>query len=160
MSFTDLKLIKPLILALEKKGYTQPTPIQQQSIPQILDGKDVFGCAQTGTGKTAAFALPILQHLYQNKGTGIAKPGIPKVLVLAPTRELATQINESFSQYGSGLGFRQALIFGGVNQRPQAETIRRGVDIIIACPGRLLDLMNQGYVRLDAIEHFVLDEAD
>ncbi len=158
MSFTDLKLIKPLILALEKKGYTQPTPIQQQSIPQILEGKDIFGCAQTGTGKTAAFALPILQQLHANKGNTASKA--PRALILAPTRELALQISENFLAYGSHLGISHTTIFGGVGQRSQTNALIRGVDIIIATPGRLLDLMNQGFVKLQNIEHFVLDEAD
>jgi ATP-dependent RNA helicase RhlE len=158
MSFTDLKLIKPLILALEKKGYTQPTPIQQQSIPQILDGKDIFGCAQTGTGKTAAFALPILQLLHANKMNTASKA--PRALILAPTRELALQISENFHAYGSHLGISHTTIFGGVGQKSQTNALIRGVDIIIATPGRLLDLMNQGYVKLQNIEHFVLDEAD
>jgi ATP-dependent RNA helicase RhlE len=158
MSFTDLKLIKPLILALEKKGYNLPTPIQQQSIPQILEGKDIFGCAQTGTGKTAAFALPILQLLHANKMNTAGKA--PRALVLAPTRELALQISENFLAYGSHLGLSHTTIFGGVSQRAQTSALIRGVDILIATPGRLLDLMNQGYVKLHNIEHFVLDEAD
>ena len=158
MSFTDLKLIKPLILALEKKGYTQPTPIQQQSIPQILEGKDIFGCAQTGTGKTAAFALPILQQLHANKMKTAGKA--PRALILAPTRELALQISENFLAYGRNLGISHTTIFGGVSQKPQTTALIRGVDIVIATPCRLLDLMNQGYVKLQNIEHFVLDEAD
>ncbi|MFZ4456382.1 MAG: DEAD/DEAH box helicase [Bacteroidales bacterium] len=156
MSFEKLNLAKPLLEALVKKGYTVPTPIQQQSIPHILDGKDIFGCAQTGTGKTAAFALPILQMM-------AAKPSnhrTIRALILAPTRELALQISESFGEYGRNSGLRHTVIFGGVNQNPQINTIRNGVDILIATPGRLLDLMQQNVVKLNAIEYFVLDEAD
>ncbi len=156
MSFEKLNLAKPLLEALVKKGYTVPTPIQQQSIPHILDGKDIFGCAQTGTGKTAAFALPILQLM-------AAKPSnhrAIRALILAPTRELALQISESFGEYGRNSGLRHTVIFGGVNQNPQINTIRNGVDILIATPGRLLDLMQQNVVKLNAIEYFVLDEAD
>ncbi|MEI7676971.1 MAG: DEAD/DEAH box helicase [Bacteroidales bacterium] len=156
MSFEKLNLAKPLLEALVKKGYTVPTPIQQQSIPHILDGKDIFGCAQTGTGKTAAFALPILQLM-------AAKPSnhrTIRALILAPTRELALQISESFGEYGRNSGLRHTVIFGGVNQNPQINTVRNGVDILIATPGRLLDLMQQNVIKLNAIEYFVLDEAD
>ena len=156
MLFENLNLAKPLLAALVKKGYTVPTPIQQQSIPHILDGKDIFGCAQTGTGKTAAFALPILQMM-------AAKPSnrrTIRALILAPTRELALQISESFGEYGRNSGLRHTVVFGGVNQNPQINTIRNGVDILIATPGRLLDLMQQNVVKLNAIEYFVLDEAD
>lgn len=158
MSFNDLKLIKPLIMALDKKGYTAPTPIQQQSIPHVLAGKDLFGCAQTGTGKTAAFALPVLQLLSQKKASTTSRQ--IKALVLAPTRELALQISQSFQDYGKHLQLSHTTIFGGVGQRPQTMALERGVDILVATPGRLLDLMNQGYVKLNGIEHFVLDEAD
>lgn len=158
MTFSELKLIKPLVLALDKKGYTQPTPIQEQSIPHVLAGKDIFGCAQTGTGKTAAFALPILQMLTAKKLTDNSR-GI-KALILAPTRELALQISESFTAYGNQLGISHTTVFGGVNQNKQTMALRRGVDIVVATPGRLLDLMQQGFVKLDTIEHFVLDEAD
>lgn len=158
MTFSELKLIKPLVSALEKKGYTQPTPIQEQSIPHVLAGKDIFGCAQTGTGKTAAFALPILQMLTEKKSTNNSRT--IKALILAPTRELALQISESFSAYGNQLGISHTTVFGGVNQNKQTMALRRGVDIVVATPGRLLDLMQQGFVKLDSIEHFVLDEAD
>lgn len=158
MTFSELKLIKPLVSALEKKGYTQPTPIQEQSIPHVLAGKDIFGCAQTGTGKTAAFALPILQMLTEKKLNNNSRT--IKALILAPTRELALQISESFSAYGNQLGISHTTVFGGVNQNKQTMALRRGVDIVVATPGRLLDLMQQGFVKLDAIEHFVLDEAD
>jgi ATP-dependent RNA helicase RhlE len=158
MTFQNLKLIKPLVLALDKKGYTEPTPIQEQSIPHILAGKDIFGCAQTGTGKTAAFALPILQLLDAKKIEN--KPRVIKALILAPTRELASQISENFLAYGKNLGIAHCTIFGGVSQLSQTTALRRGVDVLVATPGRLLDLMNQGYVKLNNVEHFVLDEAD
>jgi ATP-dependent RNA helicase RhlE len=158
MTFSDLKLIKPLVLALDKKGYTEPTPIQEQSIPHILAGKDIFGCAQTGTGKTAAFALPILQLLDSKKEA--SRTRVIKALILAPTRELALQISENFSEYGRNLGISHCTVFGGVSQNPQVASIRRGVDVLIATPGRLLDLMNQGFIKLNSIEFFVLDEAD
>ncbi len=159
MSFNDLKLIKPLILALDKKGYTEPTPIQQQSIPHILEGKDLFGCAQTGTGKTAAFALPVLQMLSQKKANNPQNRNI-KALILAPTRELALQISQNINDYGRNLGVSHTTIFGGVGQRAQTMALQRGVDILVATPGRLLDLMNQGFVKLNAVEYFILDEAD
>lgn len=156
MNFNELRLIAPLLEALSKKNYTIPTPIQVQSIPHLLEGKDIFGCAQTGTGKTAAFALPILQLLSQsgNKSNHI------KALILAPTRELALQIDKSFEDYGENLGLRHAVVFGGVNQSSQVNAVRRGLDILVATPGRLLDLMNQGFIKLNTIEYFVLDEAD
>lgn len=158
MNFSELKLIKPLILALDKKGYTAPTPIQQQSIPHILEGKDIFGCAQTGTGKTAAFALPILQQLDAKKQANT--PRVIKALILAPTRELALQISENFLAYGRNLGLSHTTVFGGVSQLAQTKALRAGVDILVATPGRLLDLMQQGFIKLNNIEHFVLDEAD
>ena len=158
MTFSNLKLIKPLVLALDKKGYTEPTPIQEQSIPHILAGKDIFGCAQTGTGKTAAFALPILQLLSERKTN--QNPRTIKALILAPTRELASQISENFSAYGYNLGISHCTIFGGVSQVPQVNALKRGVDVLVATPGRLLDLMNQGFVKLHNVEFFVLDEAD
>lgn len=158
MTFTELKLIKPLLTALDKKGYKEPSPIQQQSIPHILQGKDIFGCAQTGTGKTAAFALPILQLLNANRKPNQRRE--IKALILAPTRELATQIGENFKAYGSGLGFHHAVIFGGVSQFHQVSALQKGIDVLIATPGRLLDLMNQGFIKLGGIEYFVLDEAD
>ena len=158
MTFTELKLIKPLLTALDKKGYKEPSPIQQQSIPHILLGKDIFGCAQTGTGKTAAFALPILQLMDANKKTNQRRE--IKALILAPTRELATQISDNFKEYGENLGFKHAVIFGGVSQFHQVVAIKSGIDILIATPGRLLDLMQQGIIKLGSIEYFVLDEAD
>lgn len=158
MTFLNLQLIAPLAEALNKLGYTIPTPIQQQAIPHILGGRDIFGCAQTGTGKTAAFALPILQ-LLAGKQTINTHKGI-KALILAPTRELALQISDSFRTYGKNLQLKHAVVFGGVSQNLQVANIRRGVDILIATPGRLLDLMNQGFIKLNNIEHFVLDEAD
>lgn len=156
MTFSELQLIKPLLLALDKKGYTTTTPIQEQAIPHILKQRDIFGCAQTGTGKTAAFSLPILQLMSQkaNPSKGV------KALILAPTRELAIQIGDNFKAYGENLGISQAVIFGGVSQHHQVIALKRGVDVLIATPGRLLDLMNQGFIKLNAIEYFVLDEAD
>ncbi|MBD0286051.1 MAG: DEAD/DEAH box helicase [Flavisolibacter sp.] len=159
MLFEQLGLIEPLLKALKTEGYTTPTPIQQQSIPVILKGKDLLGCAQTGTGKTAAFALPILQNLYATKGKGTGYRHI-QTLVLTPTRELAVQIHESFAAYGKHTGLTQEVIFGGVSQSAQTIALRNGTDILIATPGRLLDLMNQGYIHLDHLEVFVLDEAD
>lgn len=156
MTFEQLNLAKPLLEALAKKGYTVPTPIQSQAIPHILQQKDIFGCAQTGTGKTAAFALPVLQLMSATPSNHRAI----KALVLAPTRELALQISESFAEYGRHTGLRHTVIFGGVNQNPQVQTIRKGVDILIATPGRLLDLMQQNVLKLSQIEYFVLDEAD
>lgn len=158
MTFSELKLIKPLIVALDKIGYNTPTPIQERSIPPILEGKDIFGCAQTGTGKTAAFALPILQ-LLQNKKTEGSKRVI-KALILAPTRELALQISESFTSYSKNLELSHTTVFGGVSQHLQVKDLKKGVDILIATPGRLLDLMQQGFINLNSIEFFVLDEAD
>lgn len=158
MNFSELKLIQPLLLALEKKGYQTPTPIQAQTIQPILEGKDIFGCAQTGTGKTAAFALPILQLLNETKSQ--SQQRAVRTLILAPTRELASQISENFTAYGKQLHIKHAVIFGGVSQNKQVNSLRQGVDVIIATPGRLLDLMNQGHIKLDAIKYFVLDEAD
>jgi ATP-dependent RNA helicase RhlE len=158
MTFSELRLIKPLILALDKKGYTDPTSIQQQAIPHILEGKDVFGCAQTGTGKTAAFALPVLQLLHAKMQPGQRRT--IKALILAPTRELALQISDSFSSYGHNMGLSHTTVFGGVSQRVQTNALARGVDILVATPGRLLDLMNQGFIKLNNVEHFILDEAD
>ncbi|MBI5002005.1 DEAD/DEAH box helicase [Candidatus Woesearchaeota archaeon] len=154
MTFQQLHLIEPLQKALAKQGYTTPTPIQLKSIPDLLAGKDLIGIAQTGTGKTAAFVLPILQRMTEKY------PRVVRVLVLAPTRELAAQIGESFTAYGQFLRFKHTVIFGGVGQGPQVNAISRGVDIIVATPGRLLDLMNQCEVSLKDIEFFVLDEAD
>ncbi len=160
MTFSDLKLISPLLTALDKMGYNTPTPIQQQSIPGILEGKDIFGCAQTGTGKTAAFALPILQLLSVNKDQNPVSPKKIRALVLAPTRELALQISDNFRAYSKNLSISHALIFGGVSQNPQVTALRKGVDVLIATPGRLMDLMQQGHISLSNIQYFVLDEAD
>ncbi|MCZ8285389.1 MAG: DEAD/DEAH box helicase, partial [Bacteroidia bacterium] len=137
MTFKELNLIDPLIKALDKKGYETPSPIQQQAIPHILEGHDMFGCAQTGTGKTAAFALPILQLLDKNRKPGDKKE--IKALILAPTRELASQISENFTAYGTNLGFKHAVIFGGVSQFHQVVALKKGIDILVATPGRLLD---------------------
>jgi len=158
MTFSELKLIKPLIATLDKLGYNTPTPIQEKSIPHVLDGKDIFGCAQTGTGKTAAFALPIIQLLNNSKNP--TKQKQIRALILAPTRELALQISDSFNSYGKALDSSHTTIFGGVSQHNQVKDLRRGVEIVIATPGRLMDLMQQGFVKLDHVEHFVLDEAD
>ena len=159
MSFQDLNLIEPILKALKTEGYTIPTPIQEQSIPIILKNRDLLGCAQTGTGKTAAFAIPILQLLYQDRLQHKEQKTI-KALILTPTRELAIQIDESFAAYGRHTGLKHTVIFGGVSQNPQTDTLRRGVDILTATPGRLLDLINQGYVHLGHIRMLVLDEAD
>ncbi len=159
MLFKDLNIIEPILKALEAEGYTQPTPIQEQAIPIILQRKDLLGCAQTGTGKTAAFAIPMLQLLAEDFIKG-KKTKAPKALILTPTRELAIQIVESFAAYGKHIPLKRSVIFGGVNQHAQVMELQKGVDILIATPGRLLDLMNQGYVDLRAIQHFVLDEAD
>ncbi len=158
ITFDDLGLIEPLRRAVAAEGYTIPTPIQANSIPSLLLGRDLLGLAQTGTGKTAAFALPTLQRLEKNHHPRV--PRSPRVLVLTPTRELAVQVNESFATYGKNLKFRRAVIFGGVPQRPQTTMLSRGVDIVVATPGRLLDLMNQKQITLDRVEVFVLDEAD
>ncbi|MBX7182479.1 MAG: DEAD/DEAH box helicase [Bacteroidia bacterium] len=157
MTFSDLMLQESILSALSKLGFTEPTPIQKQSIPYLLQGRDLFGCAQTGTGKTAAFALPIIQTLSNKKREG--KPRI-NALILAPTRELANQISEGFTQFGANTNLKHLVIFGGVSQQNQVNKLRQGVDILIATPGRLLDLMNQGFVNLQQVEHFVLDEAD
>jgi ATP-dependent RNA helicase RhlE len=157
MTFQELNLIEPIHQALQKEGYTTPTPIQAQAIPIVLNGTDLLGCAQTGTGKTAAFAIPIIQLL--SKKQFQAKPAI-KSLILTPTRELAIQIDESFRAYGKFTNIRQTVIFGGVSQHSQVEALRRGVDVLVATPGRLIDLINQGFVSLSQLEIFVLDEAD
>jgi ATP-dependent RNA helicase RhlE len=158
-SFNDLNLIEPILLALKTEGYTSPTPIQAQTIPLALQRKDILGCAQTGTGKTAAFAIPIIQLLSQNKNVSPGKREI-KSLILTPTRELAIQIEESFKNYGKNTNLKCKVIFGGVSQHAQVESLRQGIDILIATPGRLLDLMNQKHVNLSHIQFFVLDEAD
>lgn len=159
MSFENLNLIEPILKALKTEGYTAPTPIQQKAIPVILQGRDLFGCAQTGTGKTAAFAIPVLQMLNSEKQSQKGTRSI-KSLILTPTRELAIQIGDSFTAYGRHTGIRNKVIFGGVPQKPQTDALRNGVDVLVATPGRLLDLMNQGYVHLQHVEMFVLDEAD
>jgi ATP-dependent RNA helicase RhlE len=159
--FQDLNLIAPILKALETEGYTTPTPIQAQAIPVILEKKDILGCAQTGTGKTAAFAIPILQLLAQSaKETAGTGPRQIKALILTPTRELAIQIDESFAAYGKHLRLKHAVVFGGVSQFSQVQALRSGIDVLIATPGRLLDLVQQKFVNLHHIEIFVLDEAD
>ncbi|GAB3918549.1 DEAD/DEAH box helicase [Larkinella terrae] len=159
MSFTKLPLIEPILKALSAEGYTTPTPIQEQAIPVLLDRHDLLGCAQTGTGKTAAFAIPILQILSEQKLSDRGPKPI-KALIMTPTRELAIQIGESFAAYGRFLNLRHTVIFGGVSQHAQTQALKAGVDILIATPGRLLDLMNQRFIDLRTIELFVLDEAD
>src|SRR5690606_38454036 len=154
--FQDLQLIAPIQRALAQAGYTTPTPIQRAAIPPALQGKDVLGCAQTGTGKTAAFALPVLQHVDRTAGDEARL----RCLILTPTRELAAQIGESLATYGKHLDLWHAVIFGGVNEKPQIAELSRGVDILVATPGRLLDLMQRGLVKLDRVALFVLDEAD
>lgn len=156
-NFKDLGLIEPILMALYEEGYTNPTPIQEQSIPIVLEGKDLLGCAQTGTGKTAAFTLPIIQLL---SAKPVEKRKRIKSLIVTPTRELAIQIAESFNAYGRHTQLNCTVIFGGVGQGPQVSSLKNGVDVLIATPGRLLDLMNQGYISLRDIEIFVLDEAD
>ena len=157
MLFEQLGLNAPLLKALQKEGYITPTPIQAQTIPESLKGKDILGLAQTGTGKTAAFALPILQLLNNQPVKGYKHT---RALILTPTRELAVQISESFQTYGRHTNVKQEVIFGGVSQHSQTIALRNGTDILIATPGRLMDLVNQGYVHLDYLEIFVLDEAD
>ncbi|MET3037527.1 DEAD/DEAH box helicase [Chryseobacterium sp. NRRL B-14859] len=156
MNFTDLNLIEPIAKAIQEQGYTQPTPIQERSIPEILEGKDFLGCAQTGTGKTAAFSIPILQNLSKNKVTNHHI----KALILTPTRELAIQIEENINAYGKYLPLKQLVIFGGVKQGNQEAALKKGVDILVATPGRLLDFIAQGIISLKNLEIFVLDEAD
>ena len=158
MSFQNLNLDPKILSALESKGYTTPTPIQEQAIPYILEKKDLLGIAQTGTGKTAAFSLPILDNLH--KSNRPVKSGSVRALILTPTRELASQIADNIELYGKELGLRYAVIFGGVSEKPQIANLQRGVDILIATPGRLLDLADQGYIRFMHLEIFVLDEAD
>ena len=160
MSFNDLQLIEPVLQALDKEGYTHPTPVQEKSIPVILQKRDLLGCAQTGTGKTAAFVLPILQLMQEEKQNSGQTQHKVKALVLTPTRELAIQIGESIRAYGRYLPLRHHVIFGGVSQHTQVQALRGGIDILVATPGRLLDLMQQGHVTLRDIQFFVLDEAD
>ena len=159
MTFENLNLIEPILHALKTEGYTEPTPIQEQAIPVLLKGKDLMGCAQTGTGKTAAFAIPILQLLYGQPLPSTGKRHI-KALIVTPTRELAIQISESFAAYGKHTGLRHTVIYGGVSQNAQTTALRNGVDILVATPGRLLDLIDQRFVTLQNIQFFVLDEAD
>lgn len=157
-SFSEFKLLEPLNRAIRDVGYTVPTPVQVQSIPSLMAGRDLLGCAQTGTGKTAAFALPILQHMATVRGQ--RKRGYVRALIVTPTRELAAQIDQSIRAYAKYLDIRGAVVFGGVGQNPQVKALDRGVDILVATPGRLLDLISQGHVHLDSVEIFVLDEAD
>ena len=171
MTFRELEIAEPILKAICEKGYAKPTPIQEKGIPVALGGGDMLGIAQTGTGKTATFAIPILQHLLAdrseekssetrgNKGRLVKRRAI-KALILTPTRELAIQIGENITDYGKYTGIRHAIIFGGVKQGPQTDLLQAGVDILVATPGRLLDLIRQGYVNLSSITHFVLDEAD
>jgi len=157
-TFEALPLAAPIQRALAERGYTTPSPIQAQAIPILLQGRDLLGCAQTGTGKTAAFSLPILDALHRNPRKCI--PTCARVLVLTPTRELASQVGKSLETYGTHLNFRHALVYGGVGQNPQVSAMRRGVDVLVACPGRLLDLVQQGHIDLSRVEFFVLDEVD
>ena len=159
MNFEELGLIAPLVRAVAAEGYTTPTPIQEQAIPHAIAGRDILGSAQTGTGKTAAFALPILQRLYAEHAT-TQKRRVIRALILTPTRELAAQIQVSFQTYGKFMNLQSAVIFGGVGQRPQEDALRRGIDVLVATPGRLLDLMQQRLVDFSGVEVFVLDEAD
>jgi ATP-dependent RNA helicase RhlE len=159
LSFKVLNLIEPILRSLDTEGYSMPTPIQQQAIPVALEGRDLLGCAQTGTGKTAAFSLPILQRLHQQQEKQQLPKGI-STLILTPTRELAIQIAESIGVYGRHLNLKHLVIFGGVSQHPQTAALKKGTDILIATPGRLLDLMQQGFISLSQISIFVLDEAD
>lgn len=158
MRFEDLHIIDPILKALKEEGYEQPTPIQEKSIPLLQRGNDILASAQTGTGKTAAFSIPILQHLFEDRPKGNNRK--IHALILTPTRELALQIGESFTTYGKYTGIKNTVIFGGVNQRPQEDALRKGPEVLIATPGRLIDLMNQGIVHLRDIRYFVLDEAD
>ena len=158
MTFKELNIIEPILKALEEKGYTTPTPIQEKAIIPALTNRDILGLAQTGTGKTAAFSLPIIQQLYLNKVSG--KKREIRALILTPTRELAIQINDSLNDYTQYTGLRHCVIYGGVKQKAQTEELKTGIDILVATPGRLLDLINQGFINLDSIRHFVLDEAD
>jgi len=154
-----LNLIEPIQKALKSEGYTKLTPIQEKAIPHLLEGHDLLGCAQTGTGKTAAFAIPILQGLSYEKRAAQEKRQI-KALIVAPTRELAIQIGENFKAYGANLSLKTLVIFGGVSQHPQTKDLVRGIDILVATPGRLLDLIKQKFINLKQVEYFVLDEAD
>ena len=159
MTFKELNLINPILKAIEREGYEHPSPIQSQSIPLLLAGQDLLGCAQTGTGKTAAFAIPILQTLYKRRADSTVSPAI-RALVLTPTRELAAQVGQSFNAYGKYTGVKTTVIFGGVGQEPQVSALREGVDILVATPGRLCDLIGQKLCDLKNVSMFVLDEAD
>ena len=157
-SFEELALAAPIKRALAELNYSTPSPIQAQSIPILLEGRDLLGIAQTGTGKTAAFSLPILDALHNNPQRPRRRSA--RVLVLTPTRELATQISQSFDSYGRHLRFKKTLVFGGVGKNPQIRAMQSGVDVLVACPGRLLDHMNEGDIELSGVEYFVLDEVD
>ena len=159
MLFTDLDIIKPIQKALKEEGYLKPTPIQSKSITPLLEGRDLLGCAQTGTGKTASFAIPIIQQIYNDKKALKGKKTI-KAVILAPTRELAIQIEENFVAYARYTNIKSLVIFGGVSQNAQTKALKQGVDILIATPGRMLDLYNQKFLKLNDVKHFVLDEAD
>lgn len=158
MLFENLDIIEPILKAVKEEGYTNPTPIQEKSIPHLIKGRDMLGCAQTGTGKTASFAIPVLQNIF-NEGNENGTKKI-KALILAPTRELAIQIEESFTAYGKHLNIKNLVIFGGVPQNPQTRALKQGVDVLIATPGRLIDLVNQKFIDLQNVKYFVLDEAD
>ncbi len=162
MTFEDLRIVEPILKALDQQGYTHPTPIQAQAIPILLQGKDLLGCAQTGTGKTAAFTIPVLQNIYLDQQSRPASKGKRhiKALVVTPTRELALQIGENVEAYAKFLPLQSTVIFGGVKQGSQTNILKRGVDILIATPGRLLDLIGQGFIHLDKLEYLILDEAD
>ena len=165
MTFKDLNIIEPVLEALIKEGYTTPTPIQEQALPVLLQGRDVLGCAQTGTGKTAAFSIPIIQKLVSDRSNSFGEQSKKekkkiKALILTPTRELASQIGDSFAKYGKFASLKHTVVFGGVGQRSQTDALKKGVDILVATPGRLLDLAGQGYINFSNIEFFVLDEAD
>ena len=160
MNFNDLNLLKPLLDAVVAAGYVTPTPIQEATIPLVLSGKDVLGCAQTGTGKTAAFALPILQRLTLDKTAPGGEKRPIRALIVTPTRELALQIQENFEQYGENLKLKSCVVFGGVKQNSQVEKLKGGIDVLVATPGRLNDLIGQGFIKLDKLQIFVLDEAD
>ena len=155
-NFESLGLSKKLLRAISDEGYDTPTPVQAQCIPLLLDGKDVLGVAQTGTGKTAAFALPVLQKILEKN---ISHKRQIRALILSPTRELAAQIDERFSVYSKYIDMRHKVIFGGVSQKPQVQSLRKGIDVLVATPGRLLDLMQQGHIHLNNVEFFILDEA-
>jgi ATP-dependent RNA helicase RhlE len=159
MTFENLNIIQPILDAIKKENYVEPTPIQEQTIPAILEGRDIIGCAQTGTGKTAAFAIPIIQNIKREQRFSQGKRPI-LALILSPTRELAIQIGEKLAAYGKFTGLKHAVIYGGVNQHSQVKSLKAGVDIVVATPGRLMDLMNQRFVNLDKLKIFTLDEAD